>query len=153
MSRRILILSLLVVIAACGLPGGFAQAAPGYPGNRLSPDDQRRFDSYYSRWLEYKRTNNLGEVRSMEKRMYDVYSKYRIPANLPFERVATNGRPPGIYPPPGRPPGLPGWGQGRPPVRVPAFIRTQTSVPIIFACAWEVDIPTCHPASTIAPRR
>lgn len=98
MSRRILILSLLVVIAACGLPRGFAQAAQGYPGNRLSPDDQRRFDSYDSRWLEYKRTNNLSEVRSLEKRMYDVYSKYRIPANVPFARAATNGRPPGIDP-------------------------------------------------------
>jgi hypothetical protein len=80
-----------------GSPRGFAQAAQGYPGNRLSPDDQRRFDSYDSRWLEYKRTNNLSEVRSLEKRT-DVYSKYRIPANVPFERAATNGRPPGIDP-------------------------------------------------------
>jgi len=51
----------------------------------------------------------------MEKRMFDIYSSYRIPNNVPFDRVATNGRPPGIYPPPGpgRPPRpLPGWGQG-----------------------------------------
>jgi len=120
MNRRILI-CVLVLIAACGIiPSTFAQAAQGYPGNwqRLNADDQRRFDSYYSRWLEYKRTNNFGEVRSMEKRMYDIYNKYRIPANTPFERIATNGRPPGIYPPPGpppgpgRPPGMPGWGHG-----------------------------------------
>jgi hypothetical protein len=120
MSRRILIPFLLLWIAAYGITtSGFAQAAQvqGYPGNwqRLSPDDQRRFDSYYSRWLQYRRTNNQSEVRSMEKRMFDIYSSYRIPNNVPFDRVATNGRPPGIYPPPGpgRPPRpLPGWGQG-----------------------------------------
>ena len=116
MTRRILIVFFLILTVACGVTQcSFAQVAQGYPGNRLSPDDQRRFDSYYSRWLDYKRTNNFGEVRSMEKRMYDIYNRYRIPANTPFERVATNGRPPGIYPPPGpgRPPGpFPGWGQG-----------------------------------------
>jgi hypothetical protein len=122
MSRRTLI-SLLLLMTCCGVVA-FAATLPattnmlwqGYPGNRLSPDDQRRFDSYYSRWRDYKRTNNFGEVRSMEKRMYEIYNRYRIPASTPFERVATNGRPPGVYPPPpgpGRPPGpFPGWGNG-----------------------------------------
>ena len=47
---------------------------------RCSADDQRRFDSYYSRWLEYRRTNNREEVDSMEKRMRDVMSHYNIPS-------------------------------------------------------------------------
>ena len=60
-------------------------------GSRLSADDQRRFDSYYSRWLEYRRTNNGDEIRSMEGRMQDIYSHYGIPSNTPYDRVASNG--------------------------------------------------------------
>lgn len=58
---------------------------------RLSISDQRRFDSYYSRWQSYKATNNQGEVRSMEGRMQDVYQHYGIPANTPYSRVASGG--------------------------------------------------------------
>src|SRR5437660_1585697 len=57
----------------------------------LSADDQRRFDSYYSRWLEYRRTNNQDETLSMENRMRDVYAHNGIPSNVPFDQVASNG--------------------------------------------------------------
>jgi hypothetical protein len=65
---------------------------PGPGGNwygRLNSGDQQRFDSYYSRWLDYQRVNNYGEIRSMEKRMYDVYKNYSIPASVPFAQVAS----------------------------------------------------------------
>lgn len=65
-----------------GVPGG-------HPSPRLSSSDQSRFDSYYSRWLEYRRTNNRGEIASMERRMRDIYSKYGIPMSTPFDRVAS----------------------------------------------------------------
>lgn len=55
----------------------------------LSASDQSRFDSYFSRWQEYRRTNNRDQVRSMEDRMYEIYSTYQIPRDVPFERVAT----------------------------------------------------------------
>jgi hypothetical protein len=61
----------------------------GFAQPRLSVSDQGRFDSYYSRWLEYRRTNNRGEIASMERRMRDTYAKYGIPANTPFDRVAS----------------------------------------------------------------
>ena len=61
-------------------------------GRQLSGDDQRRFDSYYSRWQDYQRTNNRGEMRSMEKRMQDIYQHYGIPSNTPYSRVANGGR-------------------------------------------------------------
>jgi len=80
---------------------------PGYPGGsryNLRSDDQSRFDSYYTRWLNYKRTNNSGEVRSMEKRMYDIYNNYRIPTSVPFYQVAS----PNVAQP------EPGWGGGNP---------------------------------------
>lgn len=69
-------------IVSLRVGGGFAQP-------RLSASDQSRFDSYYSRWLEYRRTNNRGEIASMERRMRDIYANYRIPANTPFDRVAS----------------------------------------------------------------
>jgi len=58
---------------------------------RLSLSDQKRFDSYYSRWQEYRRTNNSSEVVSMEKRMQDVYQHYGIPAGTPYGNVASSG--------------------------------------------------------------
>lgn len=60
-------------------------------GRQLSGDDQRRFDSYYSRWQDYQRTNNRDEIRSMEKRMQDIYRHYGIPSNTPYSRVASGG--------------------------------------------------------------
>jgi len=56
---------------------------------RLSGEDQRRFDSYYSRWLEYRRRNDRDEMRSMESRMQDVMSHYDIPTQVPFEQIAS----------------------------------------------------------------
>ena len=58
---------------------------------RLSSDDQRRFDSYYQRWQDYKRTNNRDEIISMEKRMQDVMQKYNISATVPYAAIASNG--------------------------------------------------------------
>jgi hypothetical protein len=58
---------------------------------RLSPNDQRKFDSYYSRWVEYKRTNNRDQIVSMEHRMQDLMAHYRIPANVPYWQIASNG--------------------------------------------------------------
>jgi hypothetical protein len=87
-------------------PGG-----PGYSNYNLRSDDQSRFDSYYTRWLNYKRTNNSGEVRSMEKRMYDIYNSYRIPTSVPFYQVAS---PNVAQPEPGWGGGNPGWGGDNP---------------------------------------
>jgi hypothetical protein len=74
--------------------GGYGQGGNGQGGfgqwrGRLSADDQRRFDSYYSRWLNYRRTNNQSEEASMENRMRDVMSHNSIPANVPFDQIAS----------------------------------------------------------------
>src|SRR6266702_2352038 len=58
---------------------------------QLSPEDQRRFDSYYSRWQEYRRSNNRDEAVSMEKRMGDIYAHYGVPSDTPYWQVASNG--------------------------------------------------------------
>ena len=77
---------ILVLMLAITQPA-FAQSGQ----RRLSPDDQRRFDSYYQRWQQYRQTNNRSEMFSMEKRMQDIYQHYGIPANTPYGRVASDG--------------------------------------------------------------
>ena len=77
-------LGVAALLLAFALPG-FAQ------GHRLSPEDQSKFDSYYSRWIEYRQTNNRDQERSMEERMREVMSRNGIPGDVPFERVASNG--------------------------------------------------------------
>ena len=57
---------------------------------RLSAEDQGRFDSYFSRWQDYRRTNNWGDIVSMENRMRDVMSHYNIPSDVPFGEIASN---------------------------------------------------------------
>ena len=56
---------------------------------RLSSEDQRRFDSYYSRWLEYRQTNNRDQIASMEERMRNVMSHNNIPQDVPFDQIAS----------------------------------------------------------------
>ena len=58
----------------------------------LAPDDQARFDSYYSRWMQYQQQNDRDQIASMEGRMQDVYRHYNIPQNTPYWRVASNAR-------------------------------------------------------------
>ena len=69
------------------LMSAFAQGS----GRQLSADDQRRFDSYFSRYQQYQQNNNRGEVRSMESRMQDIYRHYSIPSRTPYARVASSG--------------------------------------------------------------
>jgi hypothetical protein len=56
---------------------------------RLSPEDQSRFDSYYSRWLDYRRTNNHDDAISMERRMQEVMSRYGIHRGTRYADIAS----------------------------------------------------------------
>lgn len=58
---------------------------------RLTPEDQGKFDSYFSRWIQYRRTNNHHEMESMERRMHGLMDRYQIPQQVPFERIASRG--------------------------------------------------------------
>ncbi len=73
----------IFLLAVCALPA-LAQ--------RLSPGDQQRFDSYYSRWQEYRQRSDVGQMQSMQSRMLDIYAHYGIPPQTPFWRVASNAR-------------------------------------------------------------
>ncbi|GEM_PF-3367801 len=67
------------------------QVGPESYQGRLSGEDQRRFDSYYSRWLQYRDTNNREEMGSMERRMRDIYARYKIPLTVDFDQVVSPG--------------------------------------------------------------
>jgi hypothetical protein len=77
------LLGILLLVGAFSLPA-LAQ--------QLSPQDQQRFDSYYSRWQQYRQTSNVGQMQSMQQRMLDIYAHYGIPPQTPFWRVASNAR-------------------------------------------------------------
>ncbi len=76
-------------IASNPAPGGYA----AYPNGqqRLSPDDQRKFDEDYSKWLDGQRTNNQGELADNARKMQDIMARNNIPPNVPFAAVASNG--------------------------------------------------------------
>ena len=82
------ILALLLSIVASGL----AQ------GQRMSPDDQDRFNGYYGRWVQDKQTDNRDDMLNMEHGMQDIMAKYGIASNTPYDEIAAQGG----YPSPGR---------------------------------------------------
>ena len=47
-----------------------------------------RYDSYYERWLDYKRANNREETLSMEKRMQEVMRQHQVPITVPLRERA-----------------------------------------------------------------
>lgn len=70
----------------------------GYPttAGRLSPDDQRKFDGYYQKWMDASRKNDGDDIRSNGRHMQDIMAHYNIPPNVPFDQIASNGT--GAYP-------------------------------------------------------
>jgi hypothetical protein len=57
--------------------------------NRLTVEDQQRFDSYYSRWLTARRAGNRNETGSMEERMRDLMGRNSIPLSVQFSQIAS----------------------------------------------------------------
>jgi hypothetical protein len=84
-TRALLFITTALLLIAMALPASAQQG-------RLSPNDQSRFDSYYSRWMDYRQRNDRDQMASMEQRMRDVYAHYNISPDTPFWRVASNAR-------------------------------------------------------------
>ena len=88
----------LVVVALCALSASaqnnydynnrYNNGSNPYQG-KLRPDDQKRFDDYYTKWLHDRERKDTGEVASMEDRMLDVYVHAGIPSNVPYDLVAS----------------------------------------------------------------
>ena len=93
-----------VARAQAQYPGTYAGTNPTYGSwqGRLSPDDQKNFDKYYSKWVEARRKNDQDDVSNNARKMQEIMARYNIPGNVPFDQIATNGNagayPGGAYP-------------------------------------------------------
>src|SRR5215467_8409652 len=82
-------------IASTG-QGQYSNQAP-YPPNgqaRLSPEDQRDYDRYYSQWLDDSRRRDRDDANRDMQHMQDIMARYNIPSDIPPGQIAT----PGTYP-------------------------------------------------------
>src|SRR6266581_5210681 len=61
---------------------------------RMTTDDEERFNGYYSRWLQDRQTNDRDDMISMEHRMQDLMNKYSIPPDTPYDQVAAQNAAP-----------------------------------------------------------
>jgi hypothetical protein len=76
----------LIVLGAMALPA-VAQS------QRMSPDDQQKFDNYYSRWIQDRQNGDRDDLVSSEHHMQDLMNKYAIPADTPYDQVASQNAP------------------------------------------------------------
>src|SRR5579872_2998367 len=81
----------LIVLAVLALPG-LVQAQ-----QQMSPDDQQKFDNYYSRWQQDRQTGDRDDMVSSEHHMQDLMNKYSIPADTPYDQIASQNN---MAPPP-----------------------------------------------------
>lgn len=56
---------------------------------RLSADEQREFDKQYANWLDDTRKNDRDDIDRDVRRMQDIMARNNIPANVPFDRIAS----------------------------------------------------------------
>lgn len=77
--------------------GPYQNAYPAYGQTRLSPDDQRRFDKAYSKWIDATRKNDQDDISENARKMQEIMGRYNIPPNVPFAQIATGGNG-GVYP-------------------------------------------------------
>ena len=74
--------------------GVYPNSAYAYPQPRhLSSDDQKNFDKAYKKWLEARHKNHKEDTDENERKMHDIMARYDIPANVPYEQIAS----PGVY--------------------------------------------------------
>jgi hypothetical protein len=66
--------------------------------SRLSADDQREFDKYYTKWVNDTRKNDRDDVAKDVGRMQEIMARNNIPASVPFEQIASTGYPGNGYP-------------------------------------------------------
>ena len=71
---------------------GNAYAIGDYRG-RLSTDEQREFDRHYTKWVNDTRKNDRDDIAKDVRRMREIMARQNIPANVPFDQIASTGDP------------------------------------------------------------
>src|SRR5437868_7110511 len=96
-SRRLTVIDLLWRSAMKKLLGAFALLVvftlPAFAQSqgRLTPDDQREFDKYYTKWVNDTRKNDRDDIAKDVRHMQEIMGRNNIPANVPFDQIASTG--------------------------------------------------------------
>jgi hypothetical protein len=66
----------------------------------LSPDDQKDFDKYYSKWVDASRKGDRDDIADNARKMQDIMVRNHIPVGVSFDQIASNPEPAynGAYP-------------------------------------------------------
>ena len=73
------------------LLAAFMMSAVALGQTRLSPDDQREFDKYYTKWVNDTRKNDRDDIAKDVRHMQEIMGRNNIPANVPFDQLASTG--------------------------------------------------------------
>ena len=65
--------------------------AYGQQPQRLSAKDQGDFDKHYRHWLDAKRKKDIDDIDKNARKMQEIMARYNIPANVPFDHIASSG--------------------------------------------------------------
>ncbi len=76
--------------------GAYAGPNPAYAypygqPQRLSAKDQKDFDNAYRHWVDARRKRDMDDVDKNARKMENIMTRYNIPANVPFDQIATQG--------------------------------------------------------------
>jgi hypothetical protein len=64
----------------------------GYAGqwqNRMSPDDQRKFNEEYDKWQRANTRNDRSDIDKHARKMEEIMARYNVPQDTPFNAIAT----------------------------------------------------------------
>ena len=75
-------------------------SAPGYGSrvdyrqyqNKMSPDDQGKFDKAYEKWLRDRQKNDRDDIAKDEGKMQELMARYNIPRDTPYNMLASSAR-------------------------------------------------------------
>lgn len=77
-------------IASNGYNAAAPNTAYGYGApQRLSADDQKSFDKAYRDWSKARHKKDMDDVDKNARKMQKIMARYNIPANVPFDRIAS----------------------------------------------------------------
>ena len=58
---------------------------------RLSADEQRDFDKYYTKWVNDTRKNDRDDIGKDVRHMQEIMAKKTFLRNVPFDQIASSG--------------------------------------------------------------
>ena len=79
------------LLGACALLVAMTMPCIAQRPSRLSSDDQKEFDKYYTKWVNDTRKNDRDDIAKDVRHMQEIMARYNIPADVPFDQIASTG--------------------------------------------------------------